>query len=293
MFLPAAGNRFTGDVASSSRPLTALLFTPGNRPERVAKAAGAGADGVIIDWEDAIPAGEKDAVRAATIARLREQGPVAPSPFVTAVRINDLRSAAGRADLEALAAAALRLDAVVIPKVEDAEEVREAARRLGGAPRLVCLIETVLGVRHAPAIAAASPQVAALAFGGFDLSAETGGEPVWDALLWPRTQVVHACAAAGIAALDQPWIDLADEAGLAAECARVRALGFTGKLAVHPRQCPVIRDAFRPSPAQVEAARRVVAAASAAAGGVATVDGRMVDVPMFRAARRVLERAGE
>lgn len=293
MFLPAAGNRFTGDVASSSRPLTALLFTPGNRPERVAKAAGAGADGVIIDWEDAIPAGEKDAVRAATIARLREQGPVATPPFVTSVRINDLRSAAGRADLEALAAAALRLDAVVIPKVEDPEEVREAARRLGGAPRLVCLIETVLGVRHAAAIAAASPQVAALAFGGFDLSAETGGEPVWDALLWPRTQVVHACAAAGIAALDQPWIDLADEAGLAAECARVRALGFTGKLAVHPRQCPVIRDAFRPSPAQVEAARRVVAASSAAAGGVATVDGRMVDVPMFRAARRVLERAGD
>lgn len=293
MFLPAAGNRFTGDVASSSRPLTALLFTPGNRPERVAKAAGAGADGVIIDWEDAVPAGEKDAVRAATIARLREQGPVAPPPFVTAVRINDLRSPAGRADLDALNASALRLDTVVLPKVEDPDEVREAARRLFGAPRLVCLVETVLGVRHAAAIAAASPQVAALAFGGFDLSAETGGEPVWDALLWPRTQVVHACAAAGVAALDQPWIDFADEAGLAAECARVRALGFTGKLAVHPRQCPVIRDAFRPSTAQVEAARRVVAAASAAAGGVATVDGRMVDVPMFRAARRVLERAGE
>jgi (S)-citramalyl-CoA lyase len=280
-------------VATPFRPLTALLFTPGNRPERVAKAAGAGADGVIIDWEDAVPAAEKDAVRAATISRLREQGPVAPAPFVTAVRINDLRSAAGRADLDALNAAGLRLDAVVIPKVEDPDEVREAARRLFGAPRLVCLIETVLGVRHAAAIATASPQVAALAFGGFDLSAETGGEPVWDALLWPRTQVVHACAAAGVAALDQPFIDLADEAGLAAECARVRALGFTGKLAIHPRQCPVIRSAFRPAPEQVEAARRVVAASTAAAGGVATVDGRMVDVPMFRAAKRVLERAGE
>jgi citrate lyase beta subunit len=73
----------------------------------------------------------------------------------------------------------------------------------------------------------------------------------------------------------------------------VRALGFTGKLAIHPRQCPVIRGAFRPAPEQVEAARRVVAASTAAAGGVATVDGRMVDVPMFRAAQRVLERAGE
>ncbi len=280
-------------MASPSSPLTALLFTPGNRPERFAKAAEAGADGVIVDWEDAVPAAEKDQVRAATVRWLAGGGRVGAPPFVTAVRINDVRSAAGRADLDALNAGAVRLDAVVLPKVESAEEVREAARRLFGAPRLVCLVETVLGVRHAAEIAAASPQVAALAFGGFDLSAETGGEPVWDALLAPRTQVVHACAAAGIAALDQPFVDLADVAGLEAECARVRALGFTGKLAVHPRQCAPIRAAFRPPPEQVAAARRIVAAFDESRGGVATVDGRMVDVPMVRSARRLLARAGD
>lgn len=271
---------------------TSLLFTPGTRPERFEKTPASGADGIIIDWEDAVPAPEKDRVRAGTIAWLAQRGRVGLPPFVTAVRVNDLRSAHGRADLDALNAAALRLDAVVLPKVESAAEVHEAGRKLFGAPRLVCLIETVLGVRHAAEIAAASPQVAALAFGGFDLSAETGGEPTWDALLWPRTQVVHAAAAAGVLALDQPFIELENEAGLAEECARVRALGFAGKLAVHPRQCAAIKAAFQPPPAQVERAQRIVAAFAAAQGNVAAIDGQMIDVPMYRSAQRVLARAG-
>jgi citrate lyase beta subunit len=273
--------------------LTALLFTPGTRSDRFAKAAEQGADGVIIDWEDAVPVPEKDRAREETLAWLKAHGRVGLSPFVTAVRLNDLRSPQGLADLDALNAAAVRLDAVVLPKVESAAEVQLAARKLFGAPRLICLIETVLGVRFAAEIAQASPQVAALAFGGFDLSAETGGEPTWDALLWPRTQVVHACAAAGVRALDQPFLALDDAAGLTAECTAVRSLGFSGKLAIHPRQCAGIRAAFRPSAEQVAAASKVVTAFEAARGHVATVDGRMIDVPMYRSAQRVLERAGE
>jgi (S)-citramalyl-CoA lyase len=273
--------------------LTSLLFTPGSRPDRFAKAVGSGADGIIIDLEDAVPAPEKSRVRDDVVAWLREHGRVAPAPFVTAVRINDLRSDHGRADLDALNAAAVRVDVVVLPKVESAEEVRQAARQLFGEPKLVCLIETVLGVRFAHEIAAASPQVAALAFGGFDLSAETGGEPIWDALLWPRTQVVHACAAAGVLALDQPFIDLERLDALEAECARVRALGFSGKLAIHPKQCAPIKAAFQPTAAQMERARRIVAAFEAASGHVANIDGQMIDVPMYRSAQRVLQRAGE
>jgi citrate lyase beta subunit len=274
-----------------SAKLTALLFTPGSRPDRFAKAAEQGADGVIIDWEDAVPADQKARVRRENLEWLQQHGRVAPAPFVTAVRINDLRSPEGQADLEALNAAAIRLDAVVLPKVESAAEVQLAARKLFGAPALVCLIETVLGVRFAAEIATASPQVTALAFGGFDLSAETGGEPTWDALLWPRTQVVHACAAAGVRALDQPCIDLGDDAGLKAECAAVRQLGFSGKLAIHPRQCGLIRAAFRPSEEEIARARRLVAAFEAGQGNVAAIDGRMIDVPMYRSAQRVLARA--
>lgn len=280
-------------MAPPSAQLTALLFTPGTRADRFEKTVASGADGIIIDLEDAVPAPDKDRVRAETVAWLKEHGRVGLAPFATAVRINGLRSAHGRADLDALNAAALRLDAVVLPKVESAAEVQLAARKLFGAPKLVCLIETVLGVRYAHEIAAASPQVAALAFGGFDLSAETGGEPTWDALLWPRTQVVHACTAAGVLALDQPFIDLENAAALEAECARVRALGFSGKLAIHPKQCGPIKAAFRPTPAQVERARRIVTAFEAAKGNVAAIDGQMIDVPMFRSAQRVLQRAGE
>ena len=273
--------------------LTALLFTPGSRPERFPKAATCGADGVIVDWEDAVPVGEKDRVRADCLAWLKREGRIGALPFVTAVRVNDLRSPHGRADLDALNAAALRLDAVVLPKVESAAEVQLAARQLFGTPRLICLIETVLGVRFAAEIAAASPQVAALAFGGFDLSAETGGEPTWDALLWPRTQVVHAAVAAGVVAIDQPFLDFADDHALGEECARVRALGFSGKLAIHPRQCVPIKASFLPGAAELERARKIVAAVDAARGNVAVVDGRMIDVPMYRSAQRVLARAEE
>lgn len=280
-------------MAPPSAQLTALLFTPGTRADRFEKTVASGADGIIIDLEDAVPAPDKDRVRADVVAWLKQHGRVGSVPFVTAVRINDLRSPHGRADLDALNASALRLDAVVLPKVESAAEVQLAARKLFGAPKLVCLIETVLGVRFASEIAAASPQVAALAFGGFDLSAETGGEPTWDALLWPRTQVVHACAAAGVLALDQPFIDLENAAALEAECARVRALGFSGKLAIHPKQCAPIKAAFRPTTGQIERARRIVTAFEAAKGNVANIDGQMIDVPMYRSAQRVLQRAGE
>jgi len=272
--------------------LTSLLFTPGTRPDRFEKVPASGADGIIIDWEDAVPAADKDRVRGETIAWLKQHSRVGTPPFATAIRVNDLRSAHGRTDLDALNAAALRLDVVVLPKVQSAAEVQEAVRKLFGGPRLVCLIETVLGVCHAAEIAAASPQVAALAFGGFDLSAETGGEPTWDALLWPRTQVVHAAAAAGVLALDQPFIDLDNMVGLADECAAVRALGFAGKLAVHPRQCAAIKAAFQPTDEAVARARRVVAAFEAARGHVAVIDGQMIDVPMYRSAQRILARAG-
>lgn len=273
--------------------LTALLFTPGNQPERFARAAASGADGIIIDWEDAVPEPEKDRVRAEVLSILERGGGVGVPPFATSIRINALRTGHGRADLDALRSSPFRPDLVVLPKVESAAEVLAAAERLAEGVALLALIETVLGVRHVVEIAAASPRLVALAFGGFDLSAETGGEPVWEALLAPRTQVVHACAAAGLLALDQPWLELADLAGLGEECARARALGFTGKLAIHPRQCAVIRAAFQPPAADLARARRIVAACAAAGGRVVTVDGRMIDPPLATAARRLLRRAGE
>lgn len=272
--------------------LTSLLFTPGSRIDRFGRAPECGADGIIVDLEDSIGLADKDRVRAEVVAHFQEQKRVGVPPFVTAIRTNGLRTPQGRADLEAMQAAGLRPDVVVLPKVESAMEVQLAATRLPESVKFVCLIETVLGVRFVSDIAGSSSRVIALAFGGLDLSAETGGEPGWEALLWPRTVVVHACAAAGIQPLDQPYIDFRDEAGLREECRRTAALGYTGKLAIHPHQCGAIREAYRPAATAVERARRIVAAYESAGGNVANVDGQMIDVPIYRAAVRVLERAG-
>lgn len=271
--------------------LAALLFTPGSQLDRLPKAVASGADGVIVDLEDAIGAADKDRVRAEVTAWFRQHGRVpADRPFTSVIRLNNLRSAAGLADLDVLNAAAIRPDAVMLAKVESAAEVQLAARKLPESVRLICLIETVLGVRFVHEIAAASPRVAALAFGGLDLSAETGGEPTWDALLWPRTAVVHACAAIGCLALDQPCVDLTDAAGLERECVQTRELGFVGKLAIHPGQIGVIRRRYAPTAEQVARARKIVAAYDAAKGNVAVVNGQMIDVPLYRSAQRVLAR---
>jgi (S)-citramalyl-CoA lyase len=274
--------------------LAALLFTPGSRLDRLPKAVASGADGVIVDLEDAIALTDKDRVRAEVIAYFKEHGHVpADRPFTSAIRINHLRSPAGLADLDALNAAAIRPDVVMLAKVESAAEVQLAARKLPESVRLICLIETVQGVRRCASIAEASPRVAALAFGGLDLSAETGGEPTWDALLWPRTMVVHACAAVGLPAIDQPFIDFANAAGLEAECAQTRTLGYVGKLAIHPAQIDGIRRTYLPTAEQVARARKIVAAYDAAKGNVAVVDGQMIDVPLYRSAQRVLARTEE
>ena len=280
-------------MAHPAAKYTALLFTPGTRLDRAEKAAASGADGVIVDLEDSVPLTDKDRARAEVVAWFTKHQRVGAVPFVSALRVNSPRTPHGLADLDAINAAKVQPDAVVIPKVECAAEVHRVAAKLPAETKLICLIESVLGVRYVQEISNASPQVVALGFGGFDLSAETGGEPTWDSLLWPRTKVVHACAAAGKLALDQPFIELADDKGLDAECRRVCVLGFSGKLAIHPRQCAIIHTAFAPTPEQVERARRIVAAFDAAGGHVANIDGQMIDVPMYRSAQRVLQRAGD
>jgi citrate lyase beta subunit len=265
-----------------------ILFVPGHRPDRFAKALATGADAVVIDLEDAVPPGEKAAARAAALAR-----PAAPAGVALGIRINPLPSAEGIADLAALLGAAAP-DFLMLPKVEAAEELRIVARafaRHARAPQLVALIESAQGLAHAGPIAA-EPGCAALGFGGVDLAADLGCQVAWEPLLPHRGALVAAAARGGRGVVDVPFLALDDEAGLAEETRRVQALGFTGKLAIHPRQVATIQAVLTPPPEQVAWARRILAAMEQAEGGVCVVDGRMVDAPVARAARRVLARAG-
>jgi len=138
----------------------------------------------------------------------------------------------------------------------------------------------------------AGPRVRALAFGGVDLAADLRAELAREPLLWGRGRLVQAAATAGIAAIDVPHVVIDDEGGLRSDAARTKAMGYTAKLAIHPRQVPPILEVFTPTPAELERARGIVAACEAAGGNVVEYQGKMIDEPVVKAARRILALAG-
>ncbi|MFD6187583.1 HpcH/HpaI aldolase/citrate lyase family protein [Streptomyces goshikiensis] len=257
------------------------LYVPGDRPEVVAKALRSGADAVIVDLEDAVSASRKEYARAATAELLTERQPVPVH-----VRVNALASPWAGADLTALAKlpglAGLRL-----PKVSAPEQVAAVADRTGGVA-LYALLESALGVERAYDIARAHPALRGLSLGEADLRADLG-VTVEAGLDWPRSRVVVAARAAGLAPPAQSvFPDIRDLEALAVSCARGRALGFLGRSAIHPRQLPVIERAYLPGPEEVAAAEEIVAAARRTPGAVALPDGRFVDPAVLAGAERVM-----
>jgi citrate lyase subunit beta/citryl-CoA lyase len=258
-----------------------LLFVPGDRRERFAKAAAAGADLVVIDLEDAVSPSAKDAARAHAQTHLRGTG-------TAAVRVNAVGTPWHDADLAALAGT----DAMVmLPKAEPGDALTSVAD--GGFP-LLALVETAAGVLGAGAIAA-TPGVRRLAFGSFDLAAELGVDPLdRGSMLAARSALVLGSAAAGLPGpVDGVWASVVNDDGLREEAVAARRLGFTGKLCIHPRQVRGVRSAFVPSADELRWARQVIAAVDAgddtSGTGVRMVDGAMVDRPVIDRARRMIE----
>lgn len=263
--------------------IQSMLFVPGTKPDRFAKALASGADCVCIDLEDAVPPGEKDAARAAALDAIR-----ALDDARLAIRINGMMTRAGLADALALAAAAMRAALVFVPMVESPVELAQLRSVLAdGAVRFVPLIETVAGLRAADAIAA-DPSTAMLMFGGGDFSAQLGVPLAWEPLALARAQLVMAAAGAGKPALDVPFIHMDDPAGLAAECRRAKELGFAAKAAIHPAQIAVIHDIFRPKAADIAEAESALAAF--AAGGYRPIrhNGKMLEAPVVRRFEQIL-----
>lgn len=275
------------------RPRRSVLYMPGSSPRALEKARGLPADGLILDLEDAVAPAAKDEARARVVEEVRRGG---FGHREVVVRVNGLATPWGPADLAAVARAGA--DAVLLPKVERPDEVRaaEAALHAAGAPDdlpLWCMVETPRGVLAAQSVAAASPRVACLVAGTSDLVKDLRARPSPGRaeVLTALSLVVLAARAEGRAALDGVHLDLDDEAGLEAACAQGRDLGFDGKTLVHPRQLEAANRAFSPDPAEVERARRVVAAhaeAEAAGKGIAVVDGRVVEALHAAEARRTV-----
>ncbi|WP_182909587.1 CoA ester lyase [Microbispora sp. H13382] len=268
------------------------LYVPGDSPEKLGKALGRGADALIVDLEDAVPAAGKDEARAAVRDWLDTAD---PGPVEIWVRVNpgELREA----DVRAVAASP-RVTGLVLAKVETADELGTLDALLTGigAERLpvVPLLESAAAVLRAPRIAAA-PRVARLQVGEADLRADTGITPGDDEreLLWVRSQVVLASAAAGI---DPPVApvstDFRDLDALRASTLGLARLGYVGRACIHPAQIAVINDVFTPADDEVGWARDLVARFEAEGSGVLVdSNGRMVDEAVVRQARRVLARA--
>ncbi|MEU8176197.1 CoA ester lyase [Microbispora hainanensis] len=264
-------------------PLT-WLYVPADRPDRIGKALGGEADMVIVDLEDAVAPENKDAARAGVVALLATARPRVE------IRVNDVRTPHGQADLHALGTLLHGSGGLRVPKVESADEVRRIADAVPGVP-LRLIIESALGLERAFEIATASPAVAGIGLGEADLRADLG---VTDeaGLAWARSRIVVAARAAGLPAPAQSvFANVRDLDGLAASCASGRAMGFRGRAAIHPVQLPVIAAAYRPTREEIAAALEVVSAADQ--GAVALADGRFVDEAVVRQARRVLTDAGE
>ncbi|WP_394214965.1 HpcH/HpaI aldolase/citrate lyase family protein [Brachybacterium vulturis] len=262
-----------------------LLFCPGDRPDRFAKAAER-ADAVILDLEDAVAPEHKRAAREAVAAHQLD-------PARTIIRVNAPDGPDVDADLRALSARRPRW--VMLPKASSLSAVDRLVGALPGV-RVVALCETARGILAAPTLAA-HPDVAALMWGGEDLIASLGGTSsrhadgsYRDVVRQARSSVLLAARAHGRSAIDAIHTDLSDEDGWRAEAEDAAASGFTATACIHPAQAAAVRAAYAPSPAEAAWARGILAAAERHGTGVFEHEGRMVDGPILRHARSLATR---
>jgi (S)-citramalyl-CoA lyase len=261
-----------------------LLFVPALRPDRVAKAVAAGADIVCVDLEDSVAPERKADARKLVVQTLRDK----PAGATYCVRINPIAGDDGKQDAAALAAANVRPDYIMVPKIDGVAEIADVRKRLGAAAApLIPIIETAQALDNAGDIARAVAPDGLLFFGAMDLSAELGCALEWEPLIYARGRIIQAAALGGIDAMDTPYADIADDAGAIAEAKLGRKFGFTGKAAIHPKHIAGIHAAFTPTEAEVNWARRVRDAWKASTGAV-QLDGKMIDRPVLRAAERML-----
>lgn len=280
--------------------LRSLLFVPGDRPERFAKAAASGADAIILDLEDSVSPANKEAARAAIADYLAGEREV-----VTLVRVNPLDGHMTAADVAAIAVA--RPDAIMLPKAEGAPSIAqldtilrsESAQGASLPPILPIATETPAAIFTLGSYREAKDRLLGLTWGAEDLPAAIGATTSREAdgsytspYEVARAMTLFAAHAAGAAAIDTVFPAIKDEAGLAAYAARARRDGFTGMMAIHPSQVEPINAAFTPSADEAARAQAIVDAFAANPGaGVLQVDGKMVDAPHLKQAKHILSLA--
>ncbi len=282
--------------------LRSALFIPGNKRKMLSKAPSVAADAIIPDMEDSVPDAEKENARETIRDFLAERSRVAG---LLIPRINSLASGLAEADLSAVVSRAI--DGVSVGKIDTPSDVSELSQMLAaferreglevGRLKLIPWIETARAILSCYEICVASPRVVAIAFGAEDFTNDMGIERLADdaQLVFARSTVCTAARAAGVLALDTPYFRFKDTEGLRASSIAARHLGFKGRFAIHPAQLETINECFSPSPAEIEHAQRIVAAyedAESRGRGSTSLDGLVIDVPVVKRARALLELAG-
>lgn len=289
-----------------------LLFVPGNRPNMFEKAAGAPADALMPDMEDAVPWREKQVARREIAANLEQ---LAGSGIPVIPRLNSLDSGLFEEDLEAVIGPLIT--GVSVGKVRNAGDVRRIAsvitaseRRNGLQPGAIAIypwMETARAISAAYEVCSASPRIAAVCFGAEDYSNDIGilkdlggwssstssDDPSGPAVAHARGEIVAGAVAAGVGAIDTPYVAFRDSEGLARETAVARSMGFDGKCAIHPAQLEVINSGFTPTEEEIANAERIMAAAFVAeeqGSGATSLDGKMIDRPTIVRAQALLAR---
>ena len=274
---------------SQIRPRRSFIFTPGLRPDMYPKALASGADIVCVELEDGIAPKDKAEARKNALA-LFEQ-PQADDGVERIVRINSMRERFGIEDVNAIIASKTPPPALMMPKVRTPDEVvilNQLLTEAGHDTRLHVIIETNEGLEAAYEIAKCSDRIDAMFFGGVDMAAELRCQNNYDSLVYARSRVVHASAAAGLDVIDVPYLDLDDPDGMRREAERVRDLGFSGKGSIHPTQIAAINEVFTPSEVQIVRARRVIAEFEKADTGLVVIDGKLIEKPVLREMYRIV-----
>lgn len=277
------------DLQITPQPRRSFIFSPGLRPDMFPKALASGADIVCVELEDGIAPKDKDDARRLAFS-LFEQ-PQADDGVERIVRINCVREAFGLADVQAVLTTDTPPPALMLPKVRTPEEVvwlDDLLTERGHDTRLHVIIETNIGLEAAFEIAHCSSRIDALFFGGVDMAAELRCENAWEPLLYARSRVIHAAASAGLDVIDVPYLDLDDPAGMTIAAKQAKALGFSGKGSVHPRQIAALNAVFTPMAEEIERARRITKAFVEADTGLVVIDGKLIEKPVLRDMYRIL-----
>ncbi len=297
-----------GDDAAGTGIVRSALFVPGDSEKKLAKAMASGADALLLDLEDSVALSNKQRAREITTAFLKDAVTKSKRPRLF-VRVNAFDTDLTADDLDAVMAA--NPDGIVLPKSESGQDVtrldaqlrvHEAKQNIeDGSTGIIAIItETAIGTLQAGTYARASKRLESVAWGAEDLSADVGAlrrrhdnGTYRDLFRFARIQTLLGAVAAKVEPLDTVYPDFRDDNGLRRECEDAMLDGFTGKMAIHPAQVPIINAVFTPSDEEIKRAQKIVDAfASAGNPGVLGIDGEMLDRPHLRKAEKLLARVG-